>query len=216
MIGQLRSTQRYKLVINLSKEKLHQRVIELATQYGRYGYCTIADLLVCEGFEVGKGVVYTIWREEGLKVPQKQPKRARLYLADGSFIRLRAEHRNHVWSYDFVHDRTHDGTSFRILNVINEHTRECLVTYMARRIRSRGVILVLCELFLKHGVPRHPRSDNGPEFVAKKLVAWLAKLEVRGSIRKHTIGRDWLKIRVVSFIGNFENFATKFFKKLNT
>ena len=127
---------------------------------------------------MGKDAVYTIWREEGLKIPQKQPKRGRLWLADGSCIRKRAEYKNHVWSYDFVHDRTHDGKPFRILNIIDEYTRECLATFTRRRIRSKDVILVLADLFLKHGCPNHIRSDNGPEFVAKKLVFWLKKIEV--------------------------------------
>jgi putative transposase len=127
VIGQVRSTQRYQPVINHDREKLRSRVIELAKEYGRYGYKTITDMLQMEGFEAGKDAVYTIWREEGLKVPQKQPKRARLYLVDGSCIRKRATHKNHVWSYDFVHDRTHDGKPFRILNIIDEFTRESSV-----------------------------------------------------------------------------------------
>ena len=132
-----------------------------------------------EGWDVGKDRVYTIWREEGLKVPQKQPKRARLWLADGSCIRLRPTHKNHVWSYDFVSDRTADGRPFRILNIIDEYSRECLASFVARRIRSEDVIFVLADLFLKHGVPEHIRSDNGPEFVAKNLLAWFATLEVK-------------------------------------
>jgi len=127
---------------------------------------------------VGKDAVYTIWREEGLQVPQKQPKRRRLWLADGSCIRLRPEYPNHVWSYDFVSDRTHDGRPFRILNIIDEYTKECLASFTRRRIRSQDVILVLAELFSARGLPKHIRSDNGPEFVAKRLVTWLTQLEV--------------------------------------
>jgi transposase InsO family protein len=112
--------------------------------------------------------VYSIWREEGLKVPEKQPKRARLWFADGSCIRLRPERRNHVWSYDFVSDTTVDGRPIKILNVIDEYTRECLASFVARRIRSQEVILILADLFLRHGLPEHIRSDNGPEFIAKK------------------------------------------------
>jgi transposase InsO family protein len=150
----------------------------VASEYGRYGYRQVTNLLKGEGWNVGKDCVYTIWREEGLKVPQKQPKRARLWLADGSCIRKRALHANHVWSYDFVHDRTHNGAPFRILNIIDEYTRECLATIVRRRLNSQDVILTLADLFLKHGCPKHIRSDNGPEFIAKKLVKWLKKLEV--------------------------------------
>jgi len=179
VIGQLRGTQRYIPVPQTQREKLRARIIELATQYGRYGYKTITSLLILEGWEVGKDRVHRIWREEGLQVPQKQPKRRRLWLADGSCIRLRPQHRNHVWSYDFVSDQTHDGRKFRILNVIDEYTRECLASYVARRIRSQDVIFVLAELFIKHGVPEHVRSDNGPEFVAKILMKWFKQLEVK-------------------------------------
>ena len=163
---------------NEEKEKLRGRIIELAEEYGRYGYRTITDMLNNEGWRIGKDAVYTIWREEGLQVPQKQPKRGRLWLADGSCIRLRPEHPNHVWSYDFVHDRTHDGKAFRILNIVDEFTKESLATFVKRKINSQDVILVLAELFLLRGIPKHIRSDNGPEFIAKRLVKWLEGLEV--------------------------------------
>ena len=158
---------------------MRRAVIAIATQYGRYGYRTVTSLLREEGWTVGKDAVYTIWREEGLKVPQKQPKRARLWLGDGSCIRLRPEYPGHVWSYDFVHDRTHDGKPFRVLNIIDEFSRECLATIARRRFKAQDVILVLADLFVKHGCcPKHIRSDNGPEFVAKKLISWLEKIEV--------------------------------------
>ena len=153
-------------------------MIELATEYGRYGYRQITYMLNNEGWKVGKDAVYTIWREEALQVPQKQPRRRRLWLTDGSCIRLRPEYPNHVWSYDFVQDRTHDGRPFRILNIIDEYTKECLASYTKRRINSQDVILVLAELFLAKGIPKHIRSDNGPEFIAKRLVKWLTQLEV--------------------------------------
>ncbi len=177
-IGEARTTQRYQPNTNKEKEKLRERVIELASEYGRYGYRQVTNMLNNEGWKVGKDAVYTIWREEGLQVPQKQPKKRRLWLTDGSCIRLRPEYPNHVWSYDFVQDRTHDGRSFRILNIIDEYTKECLASFTQRRIRSQDVILVLAELFLTKGIPKHIRSDNGPEFVAKKLVGWLEQLEV--------------------------------------
>src|SRR6188472_668349 len=110
-----------------------------------------------------------IWRREGLKVPHKQPKRGRLWLSDGSCIRLRPEHRNHVWSYDFVEDRTHDGRKYRMLNVIDEFTHECLAIRVARKLKAIDVIDVLSDLFILRGLPGHIRSDNGPEFVAKAV-----------------------------------------------
>ena len=199
VIGQPRSTQRYEAKSDFEKEKLRDRVIDLAKEYGRYGYRQITNMLNNEGWKVGKDAVYTIWREEGLQVPQKQPKKGRLYLADGSCIRLRPEYKNHVWSYDFVQDRTHDGRSFRILNIIDENTKECLASFTKRRINSQDVILVLAELFLQKGIPKHIRSDNGPEFIAKKLVKWLKDLEV-GPLFIHP-GSPWENGYCESFNG---------------
>jgi transposase InsO family protein len=117
--------------------------------------------------------VERIWRREGLKVPAKQPKRGRLWLADGSCVRLRAERANHVWSYDFVEDRTHDGRKYRMLNVVDEYTHECLAIRVERRLGSTDVIDVLADLFILRGAPGHVRSDNGPEFAAKAVQAWI-------------------------------------------
>jgi transposase InsO family protein len=150
-------------------------IVALARQYGRYGYRKIAELLrTWAGWVVNDKRVERIWRQEGLKVPSKQPKRGRLWLADGSCVRLRAEHRNHVWSYDFVEDRTHDGRRYRTLNVVDEYTHECLAIRIARRLRAIDVIDVLSDLFIMRGVPKHVRSDNGPEFVAKAVQEWIA------------------------------------------
>jgi putative transposase len=123
--------------------------------------------------------VERIWRCEGLKVPPRQPKRGRLWLTDGSCIRLRAERPDHVWSYDFVEDRTHDGRRFRLLNVIDEFTHECLAIRVARKLGAADVIDVLSDLFILRGVPAHIRSDNGPEFVAKAVRGWIAAVGAR-------------------------------------
>jgi putative transposase len=114
-----------------------------------------------------------------LKVPKKQPKRKRLWLNDGSCIRLRPEHKDHVWSYDFVIARTADGRAIRILAIIDEYTRECLAMLVARHITSQDVIDQLYELFLLRGVPEHIRSDNGPEFTAKAIRKWLNHVGVK-------------------------------------
>lgn len=179
VIGQLRSTQRYQKIENHSRDKLRKRIIELASEYGRYGYKTITSMLQLEGYDTGKDQVFNIWQEEGLQVPQKQPKRSRLWLTDGSCVRLRPTHKNHVWSYDFVSEQTHDGKKFRILNIIDEFSRECLACFVARRIRSQDVILILADLFIEHGIPEHIRSDNGPEFIARILLKWFKTLDVK-------------------------------------
>ena len=147
-------------------------MIELARQYGRYGYRRIAALLRQSGWHVNDKRIERLWRREGLKVPPKQPKRGRLWLNDGSCVRLRPEHPDHVWSYDFVHERTHDGRAFRTLNVIDEYTRECLMIRVKRKLNSIDVIDVLTDLFILRGPPAFIRSDNGPEFVAEAVRRW--------------------------------------------
>ncbi|MCX8504429.1 MAG: IS3 family transposase [Beijerinckiaceae bacterium] len=174
VLGQHRSTQRRVPVGRDDEERLIADVTELARQYGRYGYRKIAELLrSTAGWIVNDKRVERVWRREGLKVPAKQPKRGRLWLNDGSCVRLRAEHRNHVWSYDFVEDRTHDGRKYRMLNVIDEFTHECLAIRVERSLKSADVIDVLSDLFILRGVPGHVRSDNGPEFVAKAVQEWI-------------------------------------------
>jgi putative transposase len=144
-------------------------LVELARQYGRYGYRKISALLKAAGWLVNDKRVERIWRREGLKVPAKQPKKGRLWDNEGSCLRLRPEHRDHVWSYDFVEERTHDGRKFRMLNVIDEFTHECLAIRVGRKLKAIDVIDVLSDLFILRGVPGHIRSDNGPEFVAKAV-----------------------------------------------
>ena len=123
--------------------------------------------------------VERIWRQEGLRVPQKQPKRGRLWLTDGSCIRRRPEYRDHVWSYDFVFERTHDGRPIRMLVVVDEFSRECLAIEVARRLNSTDVLDCLGELFVSRGLPDYIRSDNGPEFTANAVRDWLQKLGVQ-------------------------------------
>ena len=176
LLGQWRGTQRYEPMHRLDEDALTQAIIALAANYGRYGYRRITALLRRAGWQVGKDRVQRIWRREGLKVPQKQRPRRRLWLNEGSCIRLRPERRNHVWSYDFVSDRTEDGRRVRILTLIDEYTRECLALPVERRMGSRQVMETLSEVMLWRGVPEHIRSDNGPEFIAKQLRQWLAKV----------------------------------------
>ena len=161
------------------EERLVERIIELATQYGRYGYRRITALLRQEGWQVNHKRVERIWGREGLKVPKKQPKRRRLWLNDGSCIRLRPDHKDHVWSYDFVIARTAEGRAFRILNIIDEYTRECLAILVKKRIPSQDVIDQLFQLITFRGIPEHIRSDNGPEFTAKAIRRWLSRVGVK-------------------------------------
>jgi len=178
-VGQSRSTQRHQPRTREDEEALREAIIKLACRFGRYGYRRITALLRGAGWKVNHKRVQRIWRQEGLKVPSKQPKRSRLWLNDGSCARLRPTHRNHVWSYDFVMDRTHDGRAIKIMTVIDEYTRECLAILVDRRIRSDDVLDCLTDLFLGYGPPEHIRSDNGAEFTAKVVRKWLANLGVK-------------------------------------
>jgi putative transposase len=173
VLGQHRSAQRKAPVTADDEAALTADIIALARQYGRYGYRRITALLRQAGWLVNKKRVAWIWRREGLKVPQRQPKRGRLWLNDDSCIRLRPERPNHVWAYDFVEDRTHDGRKIRMLNIVDEYTREALAIRVARRLNSADVIDVLSDLFILRGVPAHIRSDNGPEFIAKAVQGWI-------------------------------------------
>lgn len=139
VLGQHRSTQRKIPTTSDDEAALTADIIALALQYGRYGYRRITALLREAGWLVNRKRVERIWRQEGLKVPQKQPKKGRLWLNDGSCIRLRPEYPNHVWSYDFVEDRTHDGRKFRMLNIIDEFTRECLAIRVNRKLKAVGI-----------------------------------------------------------------------------
>jgi len=179
VLGQPRTTQRYQPIVVDDEDLLTVAIIRLAGQYGRYGYRRITALLRAEGWRVNHKRVERIWRCEGLKVPQKQPKRGRLWLNDGSCIRLRPSWRNHVWAYDFVQGRTHDGRVFRMLTVIDEFTRGCLAIEVARRLRSDDVMHVLTDLFTRHGMPDHIRSDNGSEFTAAAVREWLQRVGVK-------------------------------------
>jgi putative transposase len=170
--------------------------IGLARQYGRYGYRKIAELLRSSaGWVVNDTRVERIWRRGGLKVPAKQPKRGRLWLADGSCIRLRAERPNHVWSYDFVEDRTHEGKKYRMLNIIDEFTH--LAIRIDRKLKSIDVIDVLSDLFILRGVPEHIRSDNGPEFVAKAVQEWITAVGAKTAYI--TPGSPWENGFIESF-----------------
>jgi putative transposase len=179
VLGQHRSTPRKPPTGPEDEAALAADIVALATRYGRYGYRRIAALLRDAGWAVNRKRVERIWRRAGLKVPARQPKRGRLWRNDGSCIRLRPAHPNHVRSHDFVEGRTHDGRKYRRLNVIDEFTRECLAVRVDRKLSSIDVVDVLSSLFLLYGVPGHGRSDNGPEFIAKAVRAWIAAVGAR-------------------------------------
>jgi len=179
VLGQARSTQRRLRRERGDEEALRGDVVKLASRYGRYGYRRVTALLQTEGWLVNHKRVERIWRQEGLRVPKRQPKRGRLWLNDGSCIRLRPTHRGSVWSYDFTMARTHNGRAVRMLTVLDEYTRECLAIVVARKLKSDDVLHTLAELFTRHGAPEHLRSDNGSEFTSKVVRKWLERVGVQ-------------------------------------
>ncbi len=203
VLDQPRSTQRYEPMPDENEQALTRDIVELATLFGRYGYRRITALLRNRGWSVNHKRVERIWRREGLKVPGKQPKRARLWLNDGSCIRLRPQHPNHVWAYDFVAVRTEDGRAVRLLVVIDEYTRECLAIRADRHIRSVDVIETLAELMVTRGVPDYIRSDNGPEFTAQAIRNWLGKVGARTLYIQP--GSPWENGYVESFNGKLRD-----------
>ena len=203
VLGQHRSTQRKPPIEPDDEAALTADIIALAKQYGRYGYRRITALLRTAGWAVNKKRVERIWRREGLKVPAKQPKRGRLWLNDGSCIRLRPERRDHVWAYDFVEDRTHDGRKFRMLCIVDEFTRESLAIRVARKLKALDVIDALSDLFILRGIPAHIRSDNGPEFVAAAVRGWIAAVGARTAYIEP--GSPWENGYVESFNGKLRD-----------
>ena len=178
-LGVSRSSLRRPLKRANDEEALTEDILRLSHQYGRYGYRRITSLLQAEGWKINHKRVERIWREQGLKVPKKQPKRKRLYLNDGSCIRLRPLYPNHVWSYDFVSDRLSNGRQIPMLTVIDEYTRKCLTIRVDYQLKSDDVLDVLITLFLTEGIPEYIRSDNGSEFTAHILQDWLKSLEIK-------------------------------------
>ena len=179
------------------------RIIELAAAFARYGTLRITSLLKRESWLINHKRVERIWKREGLKVPSRQKKRGRIWLSDGSCMRHRAEYRNHVWSYDFVEDRTRDGRKLRFLNVVDEWTRKSLAIVVGRSFTSLDVLTCLADLFLTEGLPEYIRSDNGPEFIANKLRAWLLGLKVRTLYIEP--GSPWENGYIESFNGKFQD-----------
>jgi putative transposase len=169
VLGQARSTQRYKPVEREDEQRIVRRLHELARQHPRRGYRLMCGMLRLEGFRVNFKRVHRLWRCEGFKVPQKQHKRRRLGHSENGILRRRADRKDHVWCLDFIHDTDERNRPIKWLSVVDEYTRECVALEPGRSITAADVVEVLTELFMIRGVPTHIRSDNGPEFVASAI-----------------------------------------------
>ena len=203
VLQQPRSSQRYVPTEAEDEDRLTGRIVALAGEYGRYGYRRITALLRREGWRVNTKRVQRIWRREGLRVPAKQPKRGRLWLNDGSCVRLRPTRKDHVWAYDFVQDATHEGKRIRMLTIVDEYTRECLAIEVGRSLNSEDVLRCLAALFVYRGVPDHIRSDNGSEFTAHAVRDWLKKVGVKTLYIEP--GSPWENGYIESFNGKLQD-----------
>lgn len=212
-LDQPRTTQRYCPVPKGDEPRLESRLWELVRAHPRFGYRRMTALLRREGWRINRKRVYRVWRRQGLRVPQKTRKKRRLGHSGNSCIRLRPEHKDHVWTWDFVFDRTSNGRTLKWFSVVDEYTRECLALEVNRRLTSRDVIDVLADLFVVRRVPRHIRSDNGPEFIALAIRRWLEQTDVKalyiepGAPWENGYGESF-QSRLRDELLNVEEFAT--------
>jgi transposase InsO family protein len=176
VLGQPRSTQRQQpKTTKGEEERLLGQMLELVRRHPRYGYRRIWALLRRDGWRVNRKRVYRLWRQQGLKVPRKQRKKRRLGCSANSCVRRPAEHKGHVWAWDFLHDRTADGRPLKWLTLVDEYTRECLALEVRRGMTAQASCAVLAGVVQERGAPGHMRSDNGPEFIARVIRGWMAK-----------------------------------------
>ncbi len=201
-VGLGRSSSRYQgQGAGEEERRLRALVVALARQHPRYGYRRVAALLRRQGEGVGRNRVWRVWREEGLAVPRRRPRKRRAGSAPA--WPTRAERRGHVWTYDFLYDATERGQALKLLVVLDEYTRECHRIRVGRSLGSEAVIDTLAALFEEHGAPAHLRSDNGGEFIAAKLQAWLGECGIA------TIyiapGHPWENGHAESFIGKLRD-----------
>jgi len=183
------------------EEALRAKIRQLARGNRRYGCRRVWAILRRDGWQVNHKRVHRIWKQEGLSLPRKRPRR-RSYGPAGE-IYQKAERPNHVWTYDICEDRTERGRRLRLLSVVDEYTRECLVIEVAPSMGGTQVIQVLKWLALTRGMPAHIRSDNGSEFIARQVRRWLAEAECKTIFI--TPGSPWENPYIESFTGKFRD-----------
>jgi transposase InsO family protein len=158
--------------------KIVERMHEHVRRHPRYGYRRIWALPRAEGFRVNRKRVHRLWRKEGFKVPRRQRKKRRLGRSENGIVRFRPLHKDHVWTWDFIHDRDECGRPLKWFSLVDEFTRECVALEVQRSMTASGVIDVLARAFKTRGVPKHVRSDNGPEFIAHAMRRYLEAANV--------------------------------------
>jgi len=182
---------------NEEERRLVGRILELVREFPRYGYRMITRLLRREGWQVNFKRIYRLWRQEGLKVPVKRAKKRRLGTTEGGITRRQAKHPNHVWSIDFIFDRTENGRPLKILSLVDEFTRECIALEVNRKFTGDHLVELLTDLFAIRGVPEFIRSDNGPEFISRRVQQFLETIDVGSSFIEP--GSPWQNGYVESF-----------------
>ena len=201
-LGLHRSTYRYPVKAPLPRQvQLQERIVALSWQYPRYGYRRIRDLLAREGWSVSRKQVQRIRRKEGLKVRSKPPRIPRQGVSTG--LPTQATHRNHVWTWDFIFDRTDKGSTLKMLTMLDEFTRQCVAMRVERQIRSEQVLATLWQAMTTYGIPAHIRSDNGTEFIAQKIQAWLSKSQIKTLYIEP--GSPWQNGYIESFHSRFRD-----------
>ena len=203
LTSQHRTTQRYRAITPDDEPQLVKEMLSLARRHPRYGYRRITALLRRAGWAVNKKRVQRLWRKQGLKVPKTRRKRRRLGTSANSCTRRRAEYRNHVWTYDFIFDRTDDGRMLKFLTVVDEFTRECLALPVARNFQAHDVIAVLERLVGERGAPAFIRSDNGPEFIAIAMRGWISAAGSDTAFVEP--GAPWENAYIETFNGKFRD-----------
>ena len=201
-LGVHRSTYRYPVKSPLPQQvQLHQRIVSLSWQYPRYGYRRIRAVLEREGWSVSRKQVQRIRRKEGLKVHPKPQRIPRQGVSTG--LPTQATHRNHVWTWDFIFDRTDKGSTLKMLTMLDEYTRQCLVIRVERQIRSGQVLVTLWQAMMQYGIPEHIRSDNGTEFIAGKIQRWLRVNQIKTLYIEP--GSPWQNGYIESFHSRFRD-----------
>ena len=201
-LGVHRSTYRYPVKSPLPQQvQLHQRIVSLSWQYPRYGYRRIRAVLEREGWSVSRKQVQRIRRKEGLKVHPKPQRIPRQGVSTG--LPTQATHRNHVWTWDFIFDRTDKGSTLKMLTMLDEYTRQCLAIRVERQIRSGQVLATLWQAMMQYGIPEHIRSDNGTEFIAGKIQRWLRVNQIKTLYIEP--GSPWRNGYIESFHSRFRD-----------
>ena len=201
-LGVHRSTYRYPVKSPLPQQvQLHQRIVSLSWQYPRYGYRRIRAVLEREGWSVSRKQVQRIRRKEGLKVRPKPQRIPRQGVSTG--LPTQATHRNHVWTWDFIFDRTDKGSTLKMLTMLDEYTRQCLAIRVERQIRSGQVLATLWQAMMQYGIPAHIRSDNGTEFIARKIQRWLRVNQIKTLYIEP--GSPWQNGYIESFHSRFRD-----------